>query len=52
MATPNPDKPEPKSFATKAQSILICYSFLVSWCLCGEKKKVLPQKAQNSQLSA
>jgi hypothetical protein len=25
-------------------------SALVSWCLGGEKKKVLPQKAQNSQL--
>jgi hypothetical protein len=23
--------------------------FFVSWCLCGKKKKVLPQKAQNLQ---
>jgi len=35
-------------FATKAQrheKFLLCYSFLVSWCLSGEKK-VLPQKTQ------
>jgi hypothetical protein len=42
---------EPKIFATKAQrhEVLFCYSFLVSWCLGGEKKKVLPQNAQNLQ---
>jgi hypothetical protein len=30
-------------FATKAQRFqgFFCYSFIVFWCLCGEKKKVL-----------
>lgn len=45
--SPNADKPEPKIFATKAQRhkdtktprILFCYSFWVTWCLGGEKKK-------------
>jgi len=34
-------------FATKTQKHkgYIYYSFFVPWCLCGEKKKVLPQKA-------
>jgi len=42
-----------KILATKAQShekILFCYSFLVSWCFSGEKKIILPQKAQTIQL--
>jgi len=53
FVNPNPDKLEPKDIChqvTKTRRTLFCYSFLVSWCLCGEKKKVLPQKAQNSQL--
>jgi hypothetical protein len=42
---PYPDKPELKNIChqgTKQRRILFRYSFLVSWCLCGEKKKVLP----------
>ena len=35
---------------TKTRKILFCYPFLVTWCLRGEKKKVLPWKAQNLQL--
>jgi hypothetical protein len=30
----------------------IYYSFFVPWCLNGRMEKVLPQKAQNLQLSA
>jgi hypothetical protein len=51
---PNPDKPEQKIFATKTlrHKGYICYSFFVPWCLSGRMEKVLPQKAQNLQLSA
>jgi len=45
---PNLDKPEPRNIChqgTKTRRILFCYSFLVSWCLGGKKKKDLSQKA-------
>jgi len=40
----NPDKPEPKIFATKAlrHKGYIYDSFFVPWCLSGRMEKVLP----------
>jgi hypothetical protein len=50
---PNPDKPEPKIFATKAlrHKGFIYYSFFVPWRLSGKMEKVLSKKAQNSILN-
>ncbi len=52
FCNPNPDKPEPKIFATKTlrHKGYIYYSFFVPWCLSGRMEKVLPQKPQNLQL--
>jgi hypothetical protein len=52
-STPNPDKSEPKIFATKAlrHKGYIYYSFFVPWCLSGKMEKVLSKKARNSILS-
>jgi hypothetical protein len=41
------DGPEPRNIChqgTKTRRILFCYSFLVSWWLCGEKKNCQAQR--------
>jgi hypothetical protein len=38
MILPNPDKPEPKIFATLRHKAYIYYSFFVPWWLSGNEK--------------